>query len=168
MSRKKIILIGKTCSGKNYVRDGFVKSGFIADVSYTSRPPRPNEIHGIDYKFITKNEFEERISECLFYEWVQYDEHYYGTSKYGWEHSDIFIMEPDGIEKIFNCDKQNCVIIYINTPQDIRTKRMKERGWDENKIIERIKIDEEKFKDFNDIKFLLKHNINIVLSSPGL
>jgi guanylate kinase len=147
---KRIILVGSTCSGKNFIREQFVKRGYTADVSYTSRVPRENEITGVDYHFISKESFEDRIFAGLFYEWVNYGDKYYGTGKYEWDNADIFIMETDGIKEIHKEDRKNCLVIFINTPLDTRIKRMKERGWDENKIAERIKIDTEKFTNFTD------------------
>jgi guanylate kinase len=49
-------------------------------VSFTTRPPRPGEIHGRDYFFVTREEFEERIAQGDFLEWARVYENYYGTS----------------------------------------------------------------------------------------
>lgn len=147
-------MVGASCAGKTFIRDKFRERGYKIDVSYTSREPRHGEIDGIDYNFISKNEFNDRICYELFYEFVQYGDNFYGTGLKEWNESDVFIMETDGIKKITSEDRKNCLIIYINTPLEIRKKRMKERGWDENKIIERLNIDNQKFnmsafKDFD-------------------
>src|SRR5450756_536753 len=49
-------------------------------VSYTSRPPRPNEINGKDYYFISHDEFQRRIDQNEFVEWIENYGHLYGTS----------------------------------------------------------------------------------------
>lgn len=147
---KRIILVGPSAAGKNFIREQFVNRGFKSDVSYTSRTPREGEIDGKDYHFITSKEFQERIFDGLFYEWVKYGENYYGTGRYEWEHSDIFIMETEGVKFIYPKDRPDCLIIYINTPFDTRLQRMRERGWKIDKILERNKIDMVKFKEFND------------------
>lgn len=48
--------------------------------SYTSRAARPGERDGLDYNFITREEFERRISSCDFLEWADNFGNYYGTS----------------------------------------------------------------------------------------
>ncbi len=53
----------------------------VESVSYTTRPPRPNEVAGRDYYFITQNEFEEKIAEGEFLEYAKVFDNYYGTSR---------------------------------------------------------------------------------------
>ena len=54
---------------------------FKISVSYTTRPPRSNEVNGVDYHFVKKAEFEELIKENKFYEYAKIFENYYGTLK---------------------------------------------------------------------------------------
>jgi guanylate kinase len=150
MNNKRIILTGPSAAGKNYIRDKFREKGYTIDVSYTSREPRPDEIDGKDYWFITRQRFQDRIRDHAFYEHVQYGDYYYGTGEWEWHYSEVFIMETDGVSKIDPKDRRNCFIIYVNTPLITRTLRMRERGWDENKIRERVKIDIKKFTNFKD------------------
>lgn len=147
---KRIILCGASCAGKNFIRQRFLEKGYYCDVSYTSREPREGEIEGVDYRFITKKQFENRIKNNGFYEYVEYEGNYYGTGKNEWGHSQVFIMETDGINKIKQKDRKNCLIIYVNTPFDVRLKRMRARGWSSDKIWGRSKIDDVKFKNFTN------------------
>jgi guanylate kinase len=48
-------------------------------VSYTTRPPRPGEIDGVDYRFVNREAFERRIREGALLEYATYDGHLYGT-----------------------------------------------------------------------------------------
>jgi guanylate kinase len=144
---KRIILCGPGAAGKDFIRNKFRDKGYQIDISYTSRPPRDNEIDGKDYHFIG-DKFPFRISQNEFYEYVQHGEYWYGTGMKEWNESDVFIMETEGLKLISPEDRPHCLIIYIDTPLDVRIKRMKERGWDMEKISKRIKIDIEKFKDF--------------------
>jgi len=150
MRNKRIILVGASAAGKSYIKEKFRKKGFKCDVSYTSREPREGEVNGIDYKFISKESFEIRIDHNMFYEHVQYGGNYYGTGMEEWYDSDIFIMETDGISKIKLEDRGSCLIFYVNTPLEIRIKRMEERNWDPDKIVARIRVDKEKFNNFTD------------------
>lgn len=53
----------------------------VASISYTTRQPRPGEVNGIHYNFITKEEFEQRLKAEEFLEWVELYGDYYGTSR---------------------------------------------------------------------------------------
>jgi guanylate kinase len=48
-------------------------------VSCTTRPPRPNEKDGLDYTFVTREQFQKRIDEGAFLEWADYNGNLYGT-----------------------------------------------------------------------------------------
>ncbi|MBR4074269.1 MAG: guanylate kinase [Firmicutes bacterium] len=50
-------------------------------ISMTTRNPREGEVHGVNYYFVTKEEFQERIAEDGFFEYAQVYENYYGTPK---------------------------------------------------------------------------------------
>ncbi len=50
-------------------------------VSYTTRPPRPGEVDGKSYTFVTEDEFKRLIDAKEFLEWAQVYDHYYGTSR---------------------------------------------------------------------------------------
>ena len=54
---------------------------FKISVSHTTRLPRSNEVNGVDYNFITNNEFEKLIKEKKFYEYAKIFDNYYGTLK---------------------------------------------------------------------------------------
>jgi guanylate kinase len=48
-------------------------------VSYTTRPPRPGEVDGVDYRFVNREEFERLMREGALLEYATYDSHLYGT-----------------------------------------------------------------------------------------
>jgi len=50
-------------------------------VSSTTRPPRPGEVDGKDYNFISREEFRDRLARDEFFEWVENFGQYYGTSR---------------------------------------------------------------------------------------
>jgi len=54
---------------------------FAFSVSYTTRPPRPNEVDGKDYHFVTRQEFEKEVHNRRFLEWEEVYGHHYGTPK---------------------------------------------------------------------------------------
>ena len=52
---------------------------FQYSVSMTTRSPRPNEIDGIDYYFVSVDEFKNQIEQGNLFEWASYSGNYYGT-----------------------------------------------------------------------------------------
>ncbi len=57
------------------------RSDVEVSVSHTTRPPRGNEVDGVHYHFVSREEFEERIAAGQFAEYAQVYENYYGTSR---------------------------------------------------------------------------------------
>ena len=152
---KRLILVGPTASRKTFLREKLEKKGFTCDISYTSRPQRDGEVNGVHYHFISKEEFQERINKEEFYEWVEYNDNFYGTGIEEWRTLPLFIMETDGIDHIKKEDRDSCFVIYVNPPVDERIKRMKEeRKWNNQEVLDRIRTDNDKFDNFDkyDIK----------------
>ncbi len=148
---KRIIICGPTCSGKTVLRKRLEDKGFVFDVSYTTRQPRPGELNEIHYHFIDRETFNHGIDNGWFYEWVEYNGNYYGTGNAEWNELMCFIMETDGIKHISFEDRKNCFVIYLNPCEDVRIKRMiSERGWSIDAISDRLETDRKKFKDFLD------------------
>jgi guanylate kinase len=147
----RFILVGPTCSGKTYLRKKMENRGIIFMISYTSRPPRENEEDAVHYHFRSKEEFEKLIKDDFFHEYTEYNGFYYGTGLNEWRMGGGFVMEIDGINHISVDDRKDCFIIYLDTPLDIRVKRMKEeRGWENKDVVKRITTDNVTFKDFSD------------------
>jgi len=148
---KRIILIGPAASGKDYLKNLMGSRGFKLDVSYTTRPPREGETDGIDYYFYSEEDFKIKLEQGGFYEWAQHGEYKYATGRWEWRYMDIFIMETHGVSSITPEDRKSCFIIYLNPPRIVRQNRLREtRGWNEENIAHRTKMDNEKFKDFTD------------------
>src|ERR1035437_3624382 len=53
----RIIICGSAASGKDHLRKKFEDKGYKYGISYTTRPPRTGEINGVDYHFLTNEEF---------------------------------------------------------------------------------------------------------------
>lgn len=75
-----LVLAGPSGSGKTTVGRALERRGLVSfGVSATTRPPRPEEEDGVDYHFLSREEFEERIDEGRFLEWAEVHDHLYGT-----------------------------------------------------------------------------------------
>lgn len=78
-----ILISGPSGTGKTSVIKALCENDptLAFSISATTRPPRSDEIDGIDYHFLDQTEFEDLIQSDGFLEWVKYGEHYYGTLK---------------------------------------------------------------------------------------
>ena len=141
-----LILVGPSASGKTEaVKILTTKYNLHKLVTYTSRPKRINEIDDVDYHFITKEKFEEKIKQDFFLEYVCYNGFYYGTAYEDLASNKVVILEPSGV--MIYKEKAPCLvkICYLKTPIEIRLKRMMARGDDSEQIEKRIKNDDNIF-----------------------
>lgn len=110
-------------------------------VSHTTRPPRQGEVHGRDYFFIDKPEFQRRIDAGLWAEWAKVHDNFYGTSltliqenlaRGGNLLLDIDVQGARQIVKAFPA----AVTIFIMAP-DFTTleQRLRRRGTDSEAVI---------------------------------
>ena len=75
-----IVISGPAGSGKGTVNAKLLESGeYVYSVSATTRQPRPGEINGKNYHFITREDFEGRIRKGEMLEYTSYCDNYYGT-----------------------------------------------------------------------------------------
>ena len=143
----KILLVGKSGSGKNTVQDYLVKKyGLKPLLSYTTRAKRYPEED--THTFITEQEYEEIKKKEKIIAYTFYNgNHYFATEKQFAE-SDIYIIDIEGIR----CIKElgidiPYIIVYLDVPAHIRMERMARRNDNQSMIDERIKYDEIAFKD---------------------
>jgi len=83
---KPIIIAGPSGVGKGTLIAKLTEkypSSFGFSVSYTTRDPRPGEVDGVNYNFITKDKFKEMIEAGDFIEYFEVHTNFYGTAKQG-------------------------------------------------------------------------------------
>ena len=78
-----IVISGPSGVGKDTVlrRLFQISPDLKYSVSYTTRPPRPGEVDGQSYSFVSEPEFLQLIEQREFLEWAKVYDHYYGTSR---------------------------------------------------------------------------------------
>ena len=147
----KVILVGKAAAGKDHMRKILSGRGFQYGISYTTRPPREGEIDGKDYFFLTYENFKRKINQGYWYEWIEFNGWYYGTSQRQFTTScNLFIMTPKGIGHIDPVDRKECTIIYLNVDEKIRRKRLEAREMPGDSIDRRMDADNKDFENFTD------------------
>lgn len=132
-----IIISGTTCAGKGTVIEKLLAKdkNLALSISYTSRAKRDGEVDGVDYHFISRDEFEKRIQKGEFLEYakVRYGE-YFGTAK-----KDVQKLLETGKDVILEIDVQGAqqikemfpetILIFIMAPSMNEVKRrIKARG----------------------------------------
>jgi guanylate kinase len=115
-------------------------------VTYTSKMPRPGEMNGVDYHFVTQEEFEQKIHESFFLEWSRAYRDYYGSPRSlvdtlaSGGHA-IIITDVQGAQALYG-QIQEATLIWIEvSSKDMLKKRLELRNSETNEqIIERISI----------------------------
>ncbi|MFA6755657.1 MAG: AAA family ATPase [Bacilli bacterium] len=147
-----IILIGASASGKSQVCNYLISHyGLKKFITTTTRQKRVNETNNIDYHFISKDEFQKKINDSSFIEYVLYNGNYYGTEKKEIDHNKVLIVEPNGFKKFLSLKDNNIVSFYLYCDKSIREKRMISRKDNPIDIKKRLDNDDEIF-NINNIK----------------
>ncbi len=106
-----VVISGPSGTGKDTIVSELKKidGNICSTVSATTRKPRKNEIDGEHYHFISVEEFENRINNNEFIEYVKYGNNYYGTLR-------------REIDSLINCGKVAVMVIEVNGAQAIMEK----------------------------------------------
>lgn len=123
-----IEIIGKNGAGKSYLANKLYSFGFERNVGYTTRPMRNGEIDGIDYYFITKEQFEELIKNNEFIDYKIRNDFYYGISKNKINNNTILVSGDS--KKIESIIGNKIIKLYIDCDFLIRYARVLERNED--------------------------------------
>ena len=136
MGRGKLIVIsGASGVGKGTVLGKLMekRKDLQFSVSATTRPPRPNEVDGVHYYFITKEQFQDMIAKGEFLEYDAHAANYYGTPRHQAEEkcqkSHVLLdIEPKGAAQVRKSDP-DAVLIFIMPPsmQELE-RRLRGRG----------------------------------------
>src|SRR3982751_2811027 len=94
--------------------------GLLFSVSHTTRKPRANEVHGREYYFVDRPEFESLVREGTFLEWAVVHDNFYGTSLAEIERASrarglIFDVDHQGARQI-KSTRPDAVAVFILPP----------------------------------------------------
>lgn len=143
-----IVLSGASASGKTEAAKMLmVKYGITKAITTTTRPMRKNEVNGKDYFFVTKEEFEQMIKDERFVEHTLYNGNYYGSTKDQIADGRSVVIDLKGLKSYSALNNDRIVTFYLKTSEEIRFKRMLERGDGEECAHKRIDNDRKIFAD---------------------
>lgn len=152
MLNKKILIVGKSASGKDYLIDYLKERGLRRSISYTTRPIREGEKDGITYNYVTNESFREMIDNSELIEYHNFNNWYYGNTIEDFNNNDIFIKTVFGLDKIKEY-REECFIIYIDIDSDTRRTRLLNRSDSNDSIERRIEADEKDFEGYEDFDY---------------
>lgn len=157
-----VILSGVSGAGKDTIKKEIIKrmDNVITLPSFTSRGPREGEEEGVQYHFITREQFEEKIKNNEFYEYDLHHDNYYGTSRKllneKIESGKVIIkdIEVNGTENLINLLKNDTklVPIFLKVEEQELRRRLEERGDSEEDIklrLGRLEYEESKIGLYN-------------------
>jgi guanylate kinase len=156
---EKLLILGHSGSGKSFLFKRLLEKGLKPGVKSTTRPPRRNEIEGIDYFFKSESDFIQNLDSFITHEEFivtpvnsEPETWHYGISKEEFHSSQIFILTP-GEFKSLNLSEQmrkQCFVVFLDIPRSIRESRLYHRDDKKDSIKRRLDSDELDFDGFND------------------
>jgi guanylate kinase len=166
-SRKGLILIlsspsgaGKTTLAKKIADKD---SNFKISVSYTTRTPRPNEVNGVDYNFVSIDDFQDLSNQNKFLEQAKVFGNYYGTLK-GPIEKDLlkgvdylFDIDWQGTEQVKKLMPLDIVPIFILPPSiEHLEDRLKKREEQNQELVkQRMKMAKGEITHWKDYKYIV-------------
>lgn len=141
-----LVISGPAGSGKGTVLSKlFEKNGsdFAYSVSATTRAPRPTEIDGVNYHYITREDFEERLKNGGMLEYTEYCGNYYGTPKKEAEmilesgKNLILEIEVEGAENVKKLYPEAVLIMLLPPSFAVQEARLRGRNTETEEVIKK-------------------------------
>tara|TARA_E500000178_G_scaffold284432_1_gene285598 strand:+ start:188 stop:760 length:573 start_codon:yes stop_codon:yes gene_type:complete len=137
-------------------------SNFKISVSHTTRAPRTGEIDGLDYNFISHNEFEKLINGNKFYEYAKIFGNYYGTLKKNVDESFvkndiIFDIDWQGTKQLSKFKNLNLIKIFLiaNNKEELKKRLIKRNQNTKEEIEKRFSSFDLDIKHWNDYDYII-------------
>ena len=177
------IIAAPSGCGKTSLVEALIKKtkNLSVSVSHTTRPPRPDEVNGINYYFVSINEFEEMIKNNSFVEHATVFDNHYGSS------TKLIRQKLDeGVDVILEIDWQGARQVKINMPNAISIfilppskeallGRLQQRAQDNDATINKRMSDaQNQMQHFNEFDYLIinddfnsaLNDLNLIISIP--
>ena len=140
-----IVLSSPSGAGKTTLTKKIQKNNtnFNISISHTTRQPRPNEVNGLDYYFVTKKDFDNLVNKKSFYEYALIFGNYYGTlrdpviSSLSKNKNILFDIDWQGTQQLKKIENLPLITIFI-IPPNIQSlqERLLQRSENNKKIVE--------------------------------
>lgn len=159
-------IVGHSASGKSTIERRLEKTkGIPRIISLTTRPMREGEVDGIDYWYLTEEEFMEVKDAGELAEHAEYRNWHYGLSLEGIDYKRrpyIAVVTPKGYREIVeHVGKVHVTSYFVDVEERRRLIRLAKRGDEVDEIIRRILADREDFEGFDKEADYIIHNENL-------
>jgi guanylate kinase len=135
-------------------------------VSHTTREIREGEKEGLDYFFISQQEFEGKIKKNDFLEWAKVHNFYYGTSFQATDtfinsgHDTLLELDVQGVEALRAMDYQGIYILILPPSIKEMEARLNKRGTDsEDRIRQRVETGKEEIKKYKMYDYVITNHV---------
>ncbi len=159
-----VIVSAPSGCGKDSILEELAQCGrpFQRSVSVTTRAPRENEVHGVDYLFLSEDDFQILIETDGLLEYAEFGKHYYGTPKAPVDEwltegkTVILKIETQGADKV-RAMYPDAVAIFVVPPSlEELEKRLRGRGTDsEDSIRIRLQTAREELKKAESYQYIV-------------
>ena len=118
-------------------------SNLTFSISYTTRQPRPTETNGVDYVFITREDFENRLARGEFLEYAEVFGNYYGTNRETFEgaihegHDLVLDIDVQGARQLKVAIPEAISVFVLPPSRDVLEQRLRARSQDSEEVIQR-------------------------------
>lgn len=156
---ERLIILGKSGSGKNYLERKLVERGLKQGIKSTTRPPRKFESDGTSYHFINESKFNDLLKDnnfVVYQSFVVTPENsdsqtwLYGITKEEFNNGQVFIMTPGEFEMISLDDRKKCFVVYLDIDRKVRERRLFKREDRNDSVLRRMDADELDFSRLRD------------------
>ena len=166
-----IVLIGESANGKSTTEKILnSKYHYNRTISYTTRTPRVGEKDGVDYHFITKDEFIEKMNDDFFAEVGSYKGNYYGSVIDDYGEYTVCVLTPHGMRQIKKTlgNKQDVVTFYLKVDARDRIIKALKRGDEINEVFRRYQSDVGMFDGISDEVDYIIENDGYICNAEGV
>lgn len=157
-----IILTGASASGKTVTAlDLQKRHGLVKAITTTTREKRTGETDGIEYFFISKEEFKKRLSEGKFVEHSLYNDNFYGCGVDQISDNKIVVLDPNGLHSFLKLNNNHIVSFLLIADEKTRRERMVSRGDTSDNINKRI------VNDVNDFSIKRIGKVDFIINTEN-
>lgn len=145
-----LVISGASASGKTEVARVITrKYGLKKVITVTTRDKRVGEQDGIDYFFVTKEQFEKMIKNDELVEYISYNNNYYGSKKDQITDDRILVIDAEGLKSYISLNISSIITFALISDYETREKRMIARGDKLEDIKKRLESDTIRFSKEN-------------------
>lgn len=157
-----IILTGASASGKTVTAlDMQKRFGLVKAITTTTREMRTGETNGVEYFFISKEEFISKEKEGKFVEHSLYNNNYYGCGVDQVGDDKIIVLDPNGLHSFKKLNNKNIVSFLLIADEKTRKERMISRGDKPENISQRL------INDVNDFALEKVGEVDYVIKTEN-